>query len=214
MTILKNYLRRYTDLPVLLYLLKHQCITLVDPASWDDTNDSHYLTIYREKRSLASVLALCFTQVAETYHHWHVFANGASGVCISFHRRELLRAVKSYDGVQAREVTYLKLNEITGKALMVDDLPFLKRYPYEQEHEFRIIYQAKKRKRQTINIPIPLSCIDRITLSPWLHEKLMEPTKDLICSLPECDGLKVVRSTLISNYEWKQAGETAKLRRK
>src|SRR5713226_2636906 len=99
MTVLKKFLRRYTDLPGLVYLLRKQCITLVDPQSWDDTNDSYYLTLYREKQQLASVLALCFTQVTDTYHHWRVFAAGASGVCISFRRKELLGAVNEYRGV-------------------------------------------------------------------------------------------------------------------
>ena len=57
---------------------------------------SHYLALYREKQRLASVLALCFTQVTETYHHWRVFANGASGIAISFHRKQLLDAIRHY----------------------------------------------------------------------------------------------------------------------
>lgn len=57
-----EYLRRYTDLTSLMYLLHKRKITLLDPASWDDKNDSHYLTLYKEKRKLRSVLALCFSR--------------------------------------------------------------------------------------------------------------------------------------------------------
>jgi hypothetical protein len=213
MTVLKKILRRYTDFPSLVYLLREQCITLVDPQSWDDTNDSHYLTLYREKQRLASVLALCFTQVTETYHHWRVFANGASGICISFHRAELLSAVKRYGGVRARAVRYLKIDQLQGKRLVARDLPFLKRYSFENENEFRFLYETRTKRRQTIDIPIPLSCIDRVRLSPWLRNNLSSPIKDLLWSIPGCSELKIVRSTLISNEEWKQAGEAAGSRR-
>ncbi len=52
-------LRRYTDLPALLHLLKHRKITLLDPSTWDDTNDSYYLLKYKERKGLKTVLALC-----------------------------------------------------------------------------------------------------------------------------------------------------------
>jgi hypothetical protein len=85
-------LRRYTDLPALLHMLKHCCITLLDPTTWDDTNDSYYLLKYKEKRKLETVLALCLTQADETYYHWRVFSHGPAGVCIDFHRADLITA--------------------------------------------------------------------------------------------------------------------------
>jgi hypothetical protein len=48
------YLRRYTDLTALIYLLRKRRLTLLDPSSWDDSNDSYYLTLYKEKRKLNS----------------------------------------------------------------------------------------------------------------------------------------------------------------
>src|SRR4051794_13800925 len=78
----KEYLRRYADIPALIYTLKMKCITLLDPQSWDDKNDSRYLTFCQEKNNFRTVLALCFAQSSETYHHWHVFAHGKGGVCI------------------------------------------------------------------------------------------------------------------------------------
>ncbi len=50
-----KYLRRYTDIPALIYLLSERKITLLDPQSWDDSNDSYYLSLYREKKNLKSV---------------------------------------------------------------------------------------------------------------------------------------------------------------
>src|SRR5262249_36671186 len=121
------YLRRYTDIPALIYLLQEKRITLLNPQSWDDGNDSHYLSLYREKKRLASVLALCFTQGAETYHHWRVFANGSSGVCVQFRREELLNAIKSLPGVRQGKVIYLKLKELQPKKHTVPEPPVLNR---------------------------------------------------------------------------------------
>jgi hypothetical protein len=85
-----DILRRYTSLPALIYLLSNRAITLLDPSSWDDSNDSHFLALYRDKKRLNCVLAICFTQVSERYHHWRVFGDGSSGICIQFVRSKLL----------------------------------------------------------------------------------------------------------------------------
>ena len=47
----KKYLRRYTDLTALIYLLRNGKITLLDPETWDDSNDSHYLAVYKKRRN-------------------------------------------------------------------------------------------------------------------------------------------------------------------
>ena len=205
----KSILRRYTDLPALVYLLREQTITLLDPRSWDDSNDSYYLKLYQEKQGLKSVLALCFTQASETYHHWRIFASGPSGVCISFRRDILLNAIKYVPGVQAKRVRYLTLNQIREKDLAVKDLPFLKRYAYGNEEEFRIIYQSDTEELLNLDIPIPIDSIDRVTLSPWMHPKLSDNVKDLLCMLDGCPRKLFVRSTLIGNEEWKELGQTA-----
>lgn len=202
-------LRRYTDLPALVYLLKEQKITLLDPQSWDDSNDSYYLRLYRERNGLQSVLALCFTQASETYHHWRIFANGSSGVCISFRRKELLAAVKGVSGIKAKSVTYLKLEEIRDRDVAVRDLPFLKRYAFGNEQEFRMIYQSKSETMASLDVPISLSCIERVSLSPWIHESLSDHVKDLLRSIEGCGRVPLARSTLISNEEWKELGQTA-----
>jgi hypothetical protein len=83
--------------------------------SWDDTNDSHYLALYKQSGNMTTVLALCFTQASETYRQWRVFADGSSGVCISFDRAELLEAVKRQPGIRARPVRYLKIRDLESE---------------------------------------------------------------------------------------------------
>jgi hypothetical protein len=205
-----EFLRRYTNIPALIHLLTGRKITLLDPVSWDDKNDSHFLSLYREKKSLTTVLALCFTQTTETYHHWRVFADGSSGVCIMFERAALLAAMKKHRGVTARAVRYLKLREIRGNRLKVGDLPFLKRFPYEDEREFRIIYESTSVKTTFLDLDVPLGCIRRITLSPWIPEALTTDLKNTIRKIDGCARVKLARSTLIGNEQWKDLGEGAK----
>jgi len=205
----KKFLRRYTNIPSLLYILRKRTITLLDPQTWDDKNDSHYLSVYQQKKSLQSVLALCFTQVSETYHHWRVFAGGSAGICITFEREELLKALKKQKGVTAKNVTYLELNKMGRKKLKMAELPFLKRYPYGDEREFRVIYESASTKHSALDVPIPLEAIDRITLSPWTPTALADTLKETIREIPGCRLIKVARSTLISNERWKKYSDAA-----
>jgi hypothetical protein len=204
-----TYLRRYTDLTALIFLLHEKKITLLDPKSWDDGNDSHYLAVYKEKRNLKSVLALCFSETGETYHHWRVFANGSSGVCIKFKRGSFLKALKKQPGLRMRQVKYLTLDEIKGMTLSVKDLPFLKRYAFEHECEFRIVYESDSTKAPKLDIPISLSCIDKITLSPWMYPDFSAHIKRVLHRIEGCRSLDIVRSTLIGNERWKSLGEDA-----
>ena len=204
-----KFLRRYTDLPALFYLLSERKITLLDPSSWDDSNDAHYMNLYREKKDLKCVLAVCFTQTAETYHHWRVFAGGSSGVCIRFRRLDLINALKRQPGLKAKSIRYLTLPKIQGMRMKVGDLPFLKRYPFEQEKEFRIIYESRHKKLAKLDVAIALSCIHRITVSPWMDYSLFRHVKRTIRSIKGCNTLEVVRSTLIGNQQWKKLGESA-----
>src|SRR6266702_4473708 len=100
-------LRRYTELPSLIHILKYQQLTLLNPSSWDDKNDSYFLSLYREKCALKSVLALCFTVANETYHHWRVFAPGSAGVCIQLDMNEIRTAASNVKGVTMKAVEYL-----------------------------------------------------------------------------------------------------------
>lgn len=204
-------LRRYTDLPSLLYLLRHRKITLLDPSSWDDTNDSYYLLKYKEKRKLKSVLALCMTMADETYHHWRIFSHGSGGVCISFHREKIIDALSSEPGVHVKEVTYRKIREANRRASppKIEDLPYLKRAAFEAEMEVRAVYESRTKAIKFLDVDIDLEAILRITLSPWINSRLKDATKRAIGAIPDCNGLDLRRSTLIGNAEWKKLGDDA-----
>jgi hypothetical protein len=203
----EDVLRRYTQLPSLIYMLREKKLTLLNPSSWDDKNDSYFLEQYKSKRKLKTVLALCFSTARETYHHWNIFAGGSAGVCIQFKRDGLLEAIKGWEGVHHKEVSYLRIDE--NRRLKVKELPFTKRFPFQDESELRIIYESKAQKKSTHDVEIPLSSISRINLSPWLPELLKEHVKKTLCTIKDCSELNIARSTLISNERWKRMGEEA-----
>lgn len=206
---MKKYLRRYTHLPALLYMLREQKITLLKPTDWDDSNDSYYLLQYQEKKKLKSVLALCFSQSKETYHHWRIFSCNPAGVCIRFDQESLKKALVAHRGVQVREVDYLNLQEAKIKSLSVEKLPFLKRAAFTAEDEVRALFESKNVSLQALDISIPLSSIKRITLSPWLPKEISQAIKDTIRAIDGCKKIDIRRSTLIGNQQWKLLAENA-----
>jgi hypothetical protein len=202
----RDFLRKYSDLPALLYLLETKSITFLDPAQWDDKNDSFFMQLYKEHRKLKSLLAICFSGEAETYHHWSVFAHGSSGVCISFKKKLLLGTFEDYADVRVGEVSYLPLNSLKTHECDVKDLPFMKRAPYAPEGEFRAIYEDCDDNLPYLNIKIALSCVDRITLSPWMPKNVADSVKKTIQRIPGADKIEVTRSTLVQNDTWAKFG--------
>jgi hypothetical protein len=83
-------------------------------------------------------------------------------------------------------------------------LPFMKRWPYGDEQEYRAIFSDEVEERVAFDVPIQLEAIRRITLSPWLSPALVPAVRSSIKDLPDCAALKVYRSTLIDNDQWKK----------
>lgn len=201
--------RRYTYVPALIQLLTTRHLTLLDPQMWDDRNDSFFLSTYKTKKKLRSVLALCFTTAPETYHHWRVFAPGSSGVCVQFDISSLRQSMEKA-GLQFKEVKYLNLKELSKKTPKISQLPFIKRSQFSPEKEVRAIWESETDDEDAFDVRIDLSSIKRITLSPWLHPSLRKSLVSAINHIDKCQDLKVVRSTLIENQRWKKFGSRAK----
>jgi hypothetical protein len=198
-------LRRYTSLPSLLHLLQNQAITLLSPALWEDRNDAYYMSQYKARKALKSLLALCFADAKETYHHWRVFTEGSEGVCISFSREKFMGLVEREGSIRPGYVKYKKIAELRAFRPELNDLPFLKRDPYEDETEFRLIYENPDEERDFKSFKIDLKCIDRVTLNPWLARPLVEPVKQAIKAVRGCSRLPVYQTTLLENEKWKTA---------
>ena len=195
-------LRRYTDMPSLLHILYHRQLTLLSPTTWDDRNDRNMLAAFAAANRLRACVALCFSQATETYHHWKVFAPGASGVCIEFLKDPLLRRLETI-GLIHGEVEYKSVKDLLLLAREKDMLPFLKRTAFSDEDEYRVVYGSQTEGFFTRGFEIDLDSIRRVFINPWMAPELYSATKQLILSVPGCSRLKVVRSTLIDNENWR-----------
>jgi hypothetical protein len=127
-------LRRYTNLGATIRLLQTGHITLLNPATWDDKNDSYFMSEFKRLKKVKTVLALCFAQSKETYHHWRVFSDGTDGVCIEFDKNKLLTTFSEDNRILRGKMNYEYIGTLEKRShIDVDNLPFLKRKPYEDE---------------------------------------------------------------------------------
>jgi hypothetical protein len=200
-----HILRRYTGVPALLALLQNKELTLLSPSLWEDRNDAFYMSHYKSRKQLKTLLALCFTENDETSHHWRVFTQGSEGVCIHFKKKALLAALPVGKSILAKKVAYRMIKDLSALPPTVDELPFLKRYPYSDEREFRLIYEDPRNEIETKSFAIPIECIDRVMLNPWLASPLADAVKAAIKSIRGCAALKVYQTTLLENETWKKA---------
>jgi hypothetical protein len=197
-------LRHYTNLAATIHLLREQTVTLRDPEFWDDRNDAYFMAEYKRRMNAKTVLAICFAEAQETYHHWKVFAAGSDGVCIVFDKAKFLTAFDGDKNVVDRPITYMNLTEVKALKYVDDEkLPFLKRAPYEDEREHRVVYRDLDQDLKQITYPIKLSWIDRIVLGPWMNKTLAQSVSKALKSIDKCSGLSITKTTLVDNETWK-----------
>jgi hypothetical protein len=206
-------LRRYTELAPLFYLLQKKELTLLSPRSWDDRNDAFFLEAYRRQMDLQCVLALCFTEAAETYHHWRVFAGSPSGVCLVFDKQRLLASLRRAGDVTPQPVKYMTIADLRKAASRSRDLRFTKRYPFRDEREFRIIFQDPALQLETKDIPFDPAALQQVVVNPWMPRAVYESVRTLIRSIRGWQDLRVERTTLVDNEQWRQLAEDPNIAR-
>ena len=209
MSATKNkYLRRYTDIPSAVHILKTKELTLLSPSTWDDKNDRHYMEVYKNRQKLKTLLALCFSAAAETYHHWKVFSPGSSGVCIQFNKTELLAAVPKKDFTH-NFVEYKDFVEARKLGINAEKLAFTKRYAFCDEDEYRILYTNTKNEFTSKNFKMSISSINQLIFNPWIPETLYETIRDLVKEIDGCRSINIIKSRLVESEEWKKFGDAA-----
>lgn len=197
--------RRYTNLASALHILRNKCLTLLSPETWDDRNDAFFMAEYKRLKQAKTILAICLAVREETYHHWQVFSRGADGVCLELDSEKLRSAFSRAEGVRHQIVDYQLITQVNKMAdVDLERLPFMKRWPYGDESEYRAVYIDNDKELAAYAVPIELNAITRVTLSPWLAPALVPVVKETLKSLPGCSGLRVDRSTLIDNEQWKK----------
>lgn len=111
-------INRYTSLASVVHLLSERRLTLLDPSTWDDKNDVHFMETYKARKSGRNVFALCFSRAPHTYHHWRVFAPGPDGVCIAFYEDKLRDVLNVDSQMEFEDVKYCSLPEARKKKVL------------------------------------------------------------------------------------------------
>lgn len=203
---LYKFVRRYTTLSSALQTLRQEKLVLLNPSSWDDSNDTFFMDMYRRKLPERAVRALCCTMAKETYHHWKVFTSGIEGICIEFAREPLESAINQRAGFSAKPVEYLQVKQLAQ--LSAEDLyriPFIKREAYADEKEWRIIAECNEHP-QFVDFPIDLKWINSITFNPWMPPSLADNLREIIRSVAPGLRCPLRASSLTNSRAWKEAG--------
>jgi len=204
---LRKYIKRYTSLRYASKALKTHTLLLPKPSKWDDLNDQHFVELYRNHVSAESVYALCCTMGAERYHHWRVFADGVTGVCLEFERAPFQHALNRMNGVRAGPVKYLKMNELNpAEGYRAEDLPFIKRIGYRDEREWRVLVTSADKNSDFFEIPFEQHWIHRIILNPWISASDAESARRTLRPLVE-GSTSISGSFLRNSKKWKVLGE-------
>jgi len=189
-----KYLKHYTTLDKLISILSKMELHLGGIDKWEDKNDAASVRAYASHRAV-TVKVLCFAYGDETVHHWNTFAQGPTGCRIDFNNDLFEEKIKNINGLVFGEMKYLK-RPFDLSQYNVDDYPFMKRFPYECENEFRIIWAEKGNPP-----PIPIKgLIKRITLSPHVNGNAVDAIREL---LDKNYGIKeVCMSQILDFKEW------------
>jgi hypothetical protein len=198
-------LRRYTDLPATIDLLRNNSLTLLSPTTWDDKNDRNVMQAYVRRAEARSVVALCFSERLETYHHWKIFASGSSGgsgVCINFKLAKITELARREKLLFGR-VHYKVLSSLAPEnKYETAELPFLKRVAFKDEKEFRLVCPCPDEGTMARSFRLPIGAIESIVLNPWMPRKLAAAVADTLLELRGDRDYKVEQSTLIENEKW------------
>jgi hypothetical protein len=211
----KNEIHRYTSITNLIDMLRRKQIAILNPQRWDDRNDKFFMELYMGHRKAEGLYALCAAMRRETYHHWRVFTGGDSGACVVLKRALVEQHLTSVSkkpaapltSVRFGEVKYLKLSEVEeiGPA-EIDQLPFLKRYGFTDEAEFRIVIETNTTQQEAIYIDFQPEWIDRIYINPWLPKQQADSLIETLKSIDGSLNIKITRSRLIDSDTWRAAG--------
>jgi hypothetical protein len=206
-TKLPDTIKRYTSISATIDILSRRQLALLDPQTWDDRNDRYFMGLYKEYVNARALYGACFTQVAETYHHWRVFGGGADGACLEFRRTDFENHIKRNHDIRNGEVEYLKLTD-TKKLHKekAENLPFMKRIGFEPEAEYRVIAISDQPQAPVLGVPIDLKLIRQVFINPWLADSIYQSIKSVLQRIDGCSQLKISRSSLIDSLRWKNAG--------
>ena len=191
-------LKRYTKLSNLKNILLNRTLSFSNPDFWYDKNDTELINIYKKKTGIQNLFVLCFASGPETIHFWETYAGGDSGCCINFNAEYLLKLFNRHNlrhgYVQYEEIKYLPQLELS-----VNNIPFMKRWPYRIEEEYRVFYFADDNtKKYEIDIDLK-ECLHKIVLSPDVPKSVLDKLKK---QLKNITNKTTHHTTVLKNKNW------------
>lgn len=142
--------------------------------------------------------------MSKTFLHWRVFSHGGNGACIEFDEAQLISVVNLIPGLRAEDMKYKTITSLCECVLSQSDLPFLKHYEFNDEKKFRPFYCTVKKGPPEFRLQLPLKVINRIILSPWLPDSVVNHVKSTLQLIDGCKSLKIYKSKLVENKNWKK----------
>ncbi|MDR2731959.1 MAG: DUF2971 domain-containing protein [Fibromonadaceae bacterium] len=202
-------LSHYTQFHVLVDILHKKHIVFGNPCNWEDKTDYKILREYAEELGLGDedIRALCFTELPKKLYdsilHWKIYAPGKAGCRIDFDKNILKNVIEQH-GLELKKMDYLNTEDLEkhpekwhGKP------PFLKRSPYNYEHEWRVLRLGKLKKDDVFELNIEnvfSKIIKCVKLSPDMPRKLAKNLRDFINDY----GIKAEHSWICENPEWER----------
>jgi len=191
-------LNRFTTIEKMLGIVRTEEILMSDPSYWEDRNDALLMELYQAKKHLAALYAVCFTQGDETIYHWSAFTQKSEACCIEYFADDVIAEYSAKPGWTARAIEYVKINEMKHKVKEIGQIPFVKRYPYRNEDEFRIIFESSVPVKRP-SLKISRRKIRKITINQHLPVEIFDMIKKSI----ELEwAIDVRRSTVVKNDRW------------
>lgn len=156
-------LRRYTSVKRMYDYLKTEQLLFSNPAYWEDQNDVDLIDLYKEKKPIKNVQALCFARSEETYLHWKAYGQDGEGVCIIFHDDDL-QTLAEDKGIKVRNIIYKTIKKVECDTIHIADLPFIKRFPYQGEREIRYLFECDNTDSKRYSLRVPHCYVQKIVL--------------------------------------------------
>ena len=194
----------YTSLSKLVSILEQDKLEFGDPAGWEDKNDAASVEAYRRTSGAERIRVLSLASGDEQIHLWFEYAHKEYGACIHFKTPALLAALKKEKRFICGPIRYTPRDKLSAQELKAHtpvEWPFIKRRPYENEQEYRVLWTGGPDETPPA---IPLAgLLDSITLAPGLPSPCNTVLQKMLsANYAEKYRLKVQSSRLLNSPDW------------
>jgi hypothetical protein len=191
-----KFLRHYTGIEALYSILDSKTLRFGDPEAWIDENDAASIHAFRRKKGAARAGVICLAAGLEQIHHWNTYA--PQGCRIEFDEHQFEAEISP---LLCGFVHYYSSKDLSAASLRgteTDELPFIKRRPYEGEQEYRIIWYGGA--GETVPEIIVKDHIHSITLFPNISTPEFEAIKEKLKTKYQIETVN--RSRLLKSDDW------------